>query len=99
MSPARSPLDVRRGGEVVEHFDDFGITAFTTGRAAGRVGTQSAEPVREVMARWGAVRALVGGQSSRLATATQRPRRGRTIRRRSLGTRARPSRTRAVPRG
>ena len=64
-------MDVRRGGEVVEHFDDFGITAFTTGRAAGSFGTQSEEPVRDVMARWNAVRALVGGQSSRLATATQ----------------------------
>jgi YfiH family protein len=64
-------VDVRQGGEVVEHFAEFGVLAFTTGRAAGSFGTQSDEPVREVMARWSALRALVGGSEARLATAAQ----------------------------
>jgi YfiH family protein len=63
--------DVRRGGEVVEHFEDFGIMAFTTGRAAGSFGMQTDEPVRLVTARWGALRALLGGTSVRLATSFQ----------------------------
>jgi polyphenol oxidase len=63
--------DVREGGEVVEHFEDFGITAFTTGRAAGSFGMQTDEPVRLVTARWGALRALLGGQAARLATSFQ----------------------------
>jgi YfiH family protein len=63
--------DVRQGGEVVEHFSDFGITAFTTGRAAGSFGMQTEEPVRVVTARWGALRALLGGPKARLATAFQ----------------------------
>jgi polyphenol oxidase len=71
VSAAVSPADVRRGGEVVEHFGDFGIMAFTTGRATGSFGTQTEEPVRDVMARWGDLRALLGGSAARLATATQ----------------------------
>lgn len=55
--------------EVVEPFLELGITAFTTGRAAGSFGTQSEEPVRDVMARWSALRAHLG--SVRLATAAQ----------------------------
>jgi polyphenol oxidase len=55
--------------EVVEAFVPLGITAFTTGRAAGSFGTQSDEPVREVMARWSTLRARLGG--ARLATAAQ----------------------------
>ncbi len=64
-------LDVRQGGEVVESFADLGVLAFTTGRAVGSFGTGTDEPVREVMARWSALRALLGGSNSRLATATQ----------------------------
>jgi YfiH family protein len=64
-------VDVRQGGEVVEQFDDWGITAFTTGRAAGSFGMQTEEPVRAVTARWTALRALLGGSSTRLATALQ----------------------------
>lgn len=64
-------MDVRDGGEVVEHFADFGITAFTTGRAAGSFGMQTDEPVRAVTARWGALRTLLGGPSARLATSFQ----------------------------
>ncbi len=55
--------------EVVEAFAELGVTAFTTGRGAGSFGTQSDEPVRDVMARWSAVRARVG--AVRLATAAQ----------------------------
>jgi YfiH family protein len=72
VSVSDSPVvDVRQGGEVVEHFAELGVLAFTTGRAAGSFGTQSDEPVREVMARWSALRALVGGSEARLATAAQ----------------------------
>ena len=63
--------DVRQGGEVVEHFADFGVLAFTTGRAAGSFGMQTEEPVRAVTARWGALRALLGGPAARLATSFQ----------------------------
>ncbi|MFL5620274.1 MAG: polyphenol oxidase family protein [Gemmatimonadaceae bacterium] len=55
--------------EVVESFAELGITAFTTGRAAGSFGTQSDEPVHDVMARWSALRGRLGG--ARLATAAQ----------------------------
>ena len=55
--------------EVVEAFAELGVTAFTTGRGAGSFGTQSDEPVRDVMARWSALRARLGGV--RLATAAQ----------------------------
>jgi YfiH family protein len=55
--------------ELVETFAEFGVTAFTTGRAAGSYGTQSDEPVREVLGRWSALRARLG--AARLATAAQ----------------------------
>ncbi len=57
--------------EVVESFGDLGVLAFTTGRGTGSFGTATEEPVRDVMARWSALRALVGGNDARLATATQ----------------------------
>lgn len=63
--------DVRQGGEIVEHFAEVGVTAFTTGRAAGSFGMQTDEPVRDVTARWGALRGLLGGPATRLATAFQ----------------------------
>jgi YfiH family protein len=63
--------DVREGGEVVESFAELGVTAFTTGRAAGSFGMQTEEPVRDVTARWGALRALLGGSHVRLATSFQ----------------------------
>ena len=66
-----STVDVQTGGEVVESFAALGVTAFTTGRAAGSFGSQSDEPVRDVMARWSALRAIAGGPGGRLATATQ----------------------------
>ena len=68
---ASTSASVLEGAEVVESFDDLGVLAFTTGRAAGSFGTGTEEPVREVMARWTALRSLVGGCSARLCTATQ----------------------------
>ena len=55
--------------EVVDAFRELGVTAFTTGRAAGSFGTQSDEPVRDVMARWASLRSRLG--AARLATAAQ----------------------------
>ena len=66
-SSASSASDLE--AEVVESLVPLGITAFTTGRAAGSFGTQSDEPVRDVMGRWSALRARLG--SARLATAAQ----------------------------
>jgi YfiH family protein len=63
--------DPREGGEVVESFAELGVEAFTTGRAVGSFGTQSDEPVRDVMSRWSALRSHLGGESIRLATAAQ----------------------------
>lgn len=71
MSTAASVYDVRAGGEIIEHFHDFGIAGFTTGRPAGSFGLHSAEPVRAVIARWTALRAQLGGPSARLATSNQ----------------------------
>lgn len=71
--PATPP--VSQAGETVESFAALGVLAFTTGRRAGSFGTGSDEPVREVMARWTALRSTLG--SARLATATQVH--GRTI--------------------
>jgi hypothetical protein len=49
--------------EVVDDFTPFGVRAFTTGRSAGSFSTASAEPVREVMARWDALRAALDRKS------------------------------------
>jgi YfiH family protein len=59
------------GAEVVDSFDALGVLAFTTSRAVGSFGTATDEPARDVMARWSALRALVGGDSARLGTAMQ----------------------------
>ena len=63
------PPHVSQGGETVDSFGALGVTAFTTGRSAGSFGTGSDEPVRDVMARWNALRHSLG--EARLATATQ----------------------------
>jgi len=65
------PVDVLAGAEVVESFYALGVTAFTTGRAAGSFSLQSDEPARDVSARWTALRARLGGPAVRLATAAQ----------------------------
>lgn len=71
MSSAASAADVRVGGEIVEHFHDFGVAAFTTGRRAGSFGLHDDEPVRDVIARWSSLRIQLGGPAARLATASQ----------------------------
>jgi copper oxidase (laccase) domain-containing protein len=70
-APADVASDIRRGGEIVESFADLGVEAFTTGRAVGSFGMQTGDPVRDVTARWSALRAHLGGPAARLATAYQ----------------------------
>lgn len=69
MSPGQGMSGEAVEAEVVDAFRAFGVTAFTTGRAAGSFGTQSDEPVRDVMARWSSLRSRLG--APRLATAAQ----------------------------
>jgi YfiH family protein len=57
--------------EAVDDFAAFGVRAFTTGRAAGSFSTATAEPVRDVMGRWDALRAALREAGPRLATARQ----------------------------
>lgn len=57
--------------EVVDDFAAYGVRAFTTGRAAGSFSTAGSEPVRDVMARWDALRAELRSGGVRLATAKQ----------------------------
>ena len=71
MSTDARAADVRAGGEIVEHYHDFGIAAFTTGRQAGSFGLHTDEPVRDVTARWAVLRAQLGGPAARLATSSQ----------------------------
>ena len=57
--------------EVVEDFTAYGVRAFTTGRGAGSFSTAGSEPVRDVMARWEALREQLRSGGPRLATAKQ----------------------------
>jgi polyphenol oxidase len=59
--------------EVVSDFTAFGMLAFTTNRRFGSVSTGSAEPVRDVMGRWDAIRSALSIDHGvhRLATASQ----------------------------
>ena len=59
--------------EVVPDFTAFGMLAFTTNRMFGSVSTGSTEPVRDVMARWDAIRSALSIDHGvhRLATASQ----------------------------
>jgi YfiH family protein len=58
--------------EVVDDFARFGVHAFTTTRLFGSVSTASVEPVREVLARWDAIRGAAQERGvARLATASQ----------------------------
>ena len=61
MSAVVEPAGILAGAEVVDSFRALGITAFTTGRAAGSFGWHSEEPVRDLTARWSALRTLLGG--------------------------------------
>lgn len=58
-------------GEEVASFAELGVLAFTTGRAAGSFGMQTDDPVRDVTARWSALRTRLGGPAARLATSYQ----------------------------
>jgi YfiH family protein len=71
VSAVPPAADARVGGEIVEHFHDFGVEAFTTGREAGSFGLHTSEPVGQVIARWTALRAQLGGPAARLATSSQ----------------------------
>lgn len=55
--------------EIAPGFAALGVTAFTTTRAGGSYGLHGDEPVREVFARWDALRESLGG--ARLASARQ----------------------------
>jgi YfiH family protein len=58
----------------VEPIDDFrsiGVDAFTTTRATGSFGTNSDEPVADVMGRWHALQSGLTSVAPRLATARQ----------------------------
>jgi polyphenol oxidase len=57
--------------ELVDHFAAWGITAFTTTRAAGSFGTGTREPVQDVMTRWDGLRHALAPSGGRLATAKQ----------------------------
>jgi polyphenol oxidase len=58
--------------EVVDDFARFGVHAFITTRQFGSVSTASAEPVRDVLARWDAIRGAAQDRGvARLATASQ----------------------------
>jgi len=58
--------------EFVEDFRELGVVAYTTTREMGSFGTASNEPVRDVMARWDAVRGDLAAKGvARLATAAQ----------------------------
>jgi purine-nucleoside/S-methyl-5'-thioadenosine phosphorylase / adenosine deaminase len=57
--------------EAVDEFTAYGVRAFTTGRAAGSFSTAGAEPVRDVIARWDALREALRPGGPRLATARQ----------------------------
>jgi YfiH family protein len=57
--------------EAVDEFTPYGVRAFTTGRAAGSFGMAGSEPVRDVVARWDALRDALRPGGPRLATARQ----------------------------
>ena len=68
-----SAASIAARSEMVPGFADFGIRAFTTTRDVGSFGTQSDEPVRDVMGRWSALRNELrnGAEHERFATASQ----------------------------
>jgi hypothetical protein len=55
----------------IDLFDDLGVVAFTTTRAAGTFGLSGDAPVGEVMERWRRLRAQLPAGAHRLATARQ----------------------------
>ena len=57
--------------EPVDDFRDFGVTAFTTRRAAGSFNTATGEPANIVMERWNSLRDQLLTLAPRFATARQ----------------------------
>ena len=56
----------------IPDFDEWGLTAFTTSRAAGTYGTHTAAPAADVLGRWNAlVEAAAQAGAPRFASATQ----------------------------
>jgi YfiH family protein len=64
-------MSIEAVSEVAPDFAEFGIRAFTTTRATGSFGLHTDEPVRDVMARWGALQRELRTGGPRLATAHQ----------------------------
>jgi polyphenol oxidase len=64
-------MSVIADSEVVSEFAEFGIRAFTTSRMSGSFGFMTDEPVRDVTARWAALRRELKTGGPRLATASQ----------------------------
>ena len=64
-------MSIIADSEVVDEFAQFGIRAFTTGRATGTFGLASEEPTRLVMQRWRQLRDELTIGGARLASATQ----------------------------
>lgn len=63
---------LEHAAEVIDDFAAFGLTAFTTGRAAGTFGSHGADPVSEVLGRWHGLAALASARGvTRLATSPQ----------------------------
>ena len=52
-------------------FDDWGVTAFVTTRAAGSFATAGDEPVGQALGRWQRLRESLGEAGRRFATASQ----------------------------
>jgi YfiH family protein len=61
----------RASVEPIDDFREFGIDAFTTTRDTGSFGTNTDEPVSEVMGRWEALHRCVAESAPRFATARQ----------------------------
>lgn len=57
--------------EIVPDVAEWGVTAFTTTRAAGTFGMLSADPVRDVVGRWATLRREIHDFAPRFATAGQ----------------------------
>jgi YfiH family protein len=57
--------------EAITAFDDWGIRAFTTTRAAGTFSLSSTEPVNEVMGRWSALQSDLQSVARRLVSIRQ----------------------------
>jgi YfiH family protein len=64
-------MNLAECAEEVSELSAFGIRAFTTTRACGSFGMLSAEPVRDVMSRWSALRHHLRAGGPRFATASQ----------------------------